>query len=126
MGHTRIFHFPKILANDKKYWILRTIWSLWTKAKSTLDKKVDVHTRLMKQNYETVPNWWFYVILVVVFGVSLFALEGFNGQLQLPWWGLIMACCMAMFFTLPIGIIQATTNQVIIRTNSSDAPTVIP
>lgn len=104
----------------KRNCILRTIWSLWTKAKSILDKKVDVQTRLMKQNYETVPNWWFYVILVVVFRVSLFALEGFNGQLQL----LIMACCMAMFFTLPIGIIQATTNQV--RANSSDAPTVIP
>ncbi|KAL0310930.1 UNVERIFIED_CONTAM: Oligopeptide transporter 1 [Sesamum angustifolium] len=89
----------------------KTIWSLWSKAKSGLNRKMDVHTRIMKKNYEQVPEWWFIVILVVVFGLSLFACEGFGKQLQLPWWGLIMACVMAFFFTLPIGIIQATTNM---------------
>ncbi|KAL9159942.1 hypothetical protein ABFS82_08G167700 [Erythranthe guttata] len=89
----------------------KTIWTLWTKAKSNLKGKMDVHTRLMKTNYEAVPDWWFYSILVVVFGLSLWACEGFNKQLQLPWWGLMLACAMALFFTLPVGIIQATTNQ---------------
>ncbi|PIM98023.1 Sexual differentiation process protein ISP4 [Handroanthus impetiginosus] len=89
----------------------KTIWSMWTKAKNTLHGKMDVHTRLMKKNYESVPDWWFYIILAVVFCLSLLACEGFNKQLQLPWWGLIMACGMAFFFTLPVGIIQATTNQ---------------
>ncbi|KAL7143053.1 hypothetical protein ABFS83_08G165500 [Erythranthe nasuta] len=89
----------------------KTIWSLWSKAKSNLHGKQDVHTRIMKKNYETVPNWWFYAILVLVFCLSLYAIEGFNKQLQLPWWGLVMACGMALFFTLPVGIIQATTNQ---------------
>ncbi|KAL7103323.1 hypothetical protein ACP275_08G172500 [Erythranthe tilingii] len=89
----------------------KTIWTLWTKAKSNLKGKMDVHTRLMKTNYEAVPDWWFYSILLVVFGLSLWACEGFNKQLQLPWWGLILACAMALFFTLPVGIIQATTNQ---------------
>ncbi|KAL8509769.1 hypothetical protein ACS0TY_016833 [Phlomoides rotata] len=87
------------------------IWSLWRKAKSELHKKSDIHTRLMKKNYEAVPDWWFHIILVLVFGLSIFCLEGFGKQLQLPWWGLLMACGMALFFTLPIGIIQATTNQ---------------
>lgn len=32
--------------------------------------------------------------------------------LQLPWWGVMLACAIAFFFTLPIGIIAATTNQV--------------
>ncbi|KAK6133045.1 hypothetical protein DH2020_033200 [Rehmannia glutinosa] len=89
----------------------KTICSLWSKAKSNLSGNMDVHARLMKRNYETVPNWWFYSILGVVFCLSLWACEGFGKQLQLPWWGLIMACVMALFFTLPIGIIQATTNQ---------------
>ncbi|XP_075487952.1 oligopeptide transporter 1-like [Primulina tabacum] len=88
----------------------KTIWSLWSKARDNLHGKVDVHTRLMKK-YDQVPNWWFYAILVAVFGLSLYACEGFDKQLQLPWWGLIMACVMAFFFTLPVGIIQATTNQ---------------
>ncbi|KAL6544566.1 oligopeptide transporter [Orobanche minor] len=89
----------------------KTIWSMWSKAKSSLHEKLDVHGRVMKANYEQVPNWWFYVILGIVFCLSLWACEGFGKQLQLPWWGLIMACVMALFFTLPIGIIQATTNQ---------------
>ncbi|KAL3614822.1 oligopeptide transporter [Castilleja foliolosa] len=89
----------------------KTIWALWRKARNSLHGKLDVHGRLMKTNYETVPNWWFYTILGVVFLLALWACEGFDKQLQLPWWGLIMACAMAMFFTLPIGIIQATTNQ---------------
>ncbi|KAL0843755.1 hypothetical protein Bca101_017001 [Brassica carinata] len=50
-------------------------------------------------------------ILVVSFASALYACEGFGKQLQLPWWGLILACAIAMFFTLPIGVIQATTNH---------------
>lgn len=66
----------------------------------------------MKKNYEEVPQWWFVVIMVITFGLALVAIEGFDKQLQLPWWALILACAIALFFTLPIGIIQATTNTV--------------
>ncbi|XP_022848367.1 oligopeptide transporter 1-like [Olea europaea var. sylvestris] len=85
-----------------------TIWEFWSKAKT---EKGDVHTRIMKKNYAAVPDWWFYVILAVVFALALLACEGFGKQLQLPWWGLLSACSIAFFFTLPIGVIQATTNQ---------------
>ncbi|KAL8505404.1 hypothetical protein ACS0TY_016588 [Phlomoides rotata] len=87
----------------------KTIWSLWSKAQS--GKSDDVHTRIMKKNYESVPGWWFHIILVLVVALSMYALEGFGKVLQLPWWGLLMACAMALFFTLPVGILQATTNQ---------------
>uniref|UniRef100_A0A0E0PSW4 Oligopeptide transporter n=1 Tax=Oryza rufipogon TaxID=4529 RepID=A0A0E0PSW4_ORYRU len=30
---------------------------------------------------------------------------------HLPWWGVLLACALAIFFTLPIGIVTATTNQ---------------
>lgn len=92
--------------------IFRTIWEFWSKAKT---EKGDVHTRIMKKNYAAVPDWWFYVILAVVFALALLACEGFGKQLQLPWWGLLSACSIAFFFTLPIGVIQATTNQVTIE-----------
>uniref|UniRef100_A0A1J3CBL1 Oligopeptide transporter 1 n=1 Tax=Noccaea caerulescens TaxID=107243 RepID=A0A1J3CBL1_NOCCA len=88
------------------------IWGMWKKAKTaTKDKYEDVHSRLMKKNYQSVPQWWFIAILIVSFAFSLWACEGFDKQLQLPWWGLILACAIALFFTLPIGVIQATTNQ---------------
>ncbi|CAN1265841.1 Oligopeptide transporter 5 [Linum perenne] len=70
----------------------------------------DVHTRIMKKNYEVVPQWWFILVLAVSFVLALVAVEGFGKQLQLPWWGLVLACILAMVCTLPIGIIQATTN----------------
>ncbi|KAL9659896.1 hypothetical protein QQ045_024706 [Rhodiola kirilowii] len=90
----------------------KEIWDIWRKSKS--DKSHgDVHTRIMKRNYKEVPQWWFHTILVVVFCLALFACEGFGKQLQLPWWGLVMACGVAFLFTLPIGIIAATTNQYI-------------
>ncbi|KAF8391689.1 hypothetical protein HHK36_023998 [Tetracentron sinense] len=90
----------------------KTIWRMWKQTKAMVrDQMEDVHTRLMKKNYEAVPQWWFYIILVVVMGLAIFACEGFNKQLQLPYWGLLLACALALFFTLPIGIITATTNQ---------------
>ncbi|CBI39772.3 unnamed protein product, partial [Vitis vinifera] len=89
-----------------------TIWQMWTKTRAAAGEKFgDVHTRLMKKNYKIVPQWWFYLILIVVLGLSLLACEGFDKQLQLPWWGILLCCALAFFFTLPIGIITATTNQ---------------
>ncbi|KAF9664346.1 hypothetical protein SADUNF_Sadunf16G0008900 [Salix dunnii] len=33
---------------------------IWQQTKATLkDKYVDVHTRIMKKNYDVVPQWWF-------------------------------------------------------------------
>lgn len=85
---------------------------MWKKATlTTKDKFGDVHTRLMKKNYKEVPQWWFVAVLIVSFCLALYACEGFNKQLQLPWWGLLLACAVAFTFTLPIGVIQATTNQ---------------
>ncbi|KAL6200628.1 hypothetical protein ACLB2K_030409 [Fragaria x ananassa] len=90
----------------------KTIWQMWRKTASAVKDQVgDIHTRLMKKNYEAVPQWWFHIILVSMVGLAIFACEGFGKQLQLPWWGVLMACGIALFFTLPIGIIQATTNQ---------------
>ncbi|CAM8983253.1 unnamed protein product [Rhodiola kirilowii] len=57
-----------------------------TKA-SFRDKLGDVHTRIMRKNYEPVPQWWFYTILVIVIGLAFLTCEGFNKQLQLPYWG---------------------------------------
>lgn len=86
---------------------------IWQQTKATFQNKFgDVHTRLMKKNYEAVPEWWFYTILMVVLSLAMLACEGFGKQLQLPYWGILLAMGMALLFTLPIGVITATTNQV--------------
>ncbi|KAL6615631.1 hypothetical protein ACP70R_037901 [Stipagrostis hirtigluma subsp. patula] len=78
---------------------------------SQKDSKPDVHTKLMKRNYEDAPSWWFYALLVLSVAVSLVLCTVLKKEVQLPWWGLLFACGMAFVFTLPISIITATTNQ---------------
>ncbi|KAK4748696.1 hypothetical protein SAY87_015282 [Trapa incisa] len=84
---------------------------IWEQSKASFtEKKADIHTRLMRK-YKQVPEWWFWLILIVNIAATLFACQYFNSQLQLPWWGVLLACAIAIFFTLPIGIITAITNQ---------------
>lgn len=87
---------------------------MWKKTTSALKGQQlgDVHTRIMKRNYEQVPEWWFVSILLLMIVVALITCEGFGKQLQLPWWGVLMSLVIALVFTLPIGVIQATTNMV--------------
>lgn len=85
----------------------KEIWRQSTRAWS--GERPDVHTRLMER-YARLPNWWFLVLMAVSLALSIFTVEYFSYQLQLPWWGVIFACAVAAAFTLPIGIITATTN----------------
>jgi OPT family oligopeptide transporter len=86
----------------------KEIWQLTLSA--FRDRKMDVHTRLMRK-YKQVPESWFIVILIVNVALTIFTCEYYIDQLQLPWWGVLLACAIAIFFTVPIGIITATTNQ---------------
>ena len=64
------------------------------------------------ENIEQSRNWWFIIVLIFTVMVTIGVCEGFNKQVQLSWWGVLFSCSLAFFFTLPIGIIKATTNQV--------------
>ncbi|KAK9133972.1 hypothetical protein Scep_013500 [Stephania cephalantha] len=72
--------------------------------------KLDIHARLMK-NYKQVPEWWYLVLLVGSIGLSLLMSFVWKEDVQLPWWGMLFAFGLAWIVTLPIGVIQATTNQ---------------
>ncbi|XP_075652213.1 oligopeptide transporter 7 [Castanea sativa] len=84
---------------------------IWEQSKSSFQEKtMDIHTKLMRK-YKQVPEWWFVIILIGNIALTIFACEYYNEQLQLPWWGVLLACVIAILFTLPIGIITAITNQ---------------
>ena len=76
--------------------------------------KLDIHGKLM-QRYKQVPEWWFYVLLVGSVALSLLMSFVWKESVQLPWWGMLFAFAMAFIVTLPIGVIQATTNQVFVN-----------
>ncbi|GAB4834625.1 OPT super [Ancistrocladus abbreviatus] len=84
---------------------------IWKQTISSFqEKKLDIHTKLMRR-YNEAPDRWFWIILVVNIAATIFACEYYKSQLQLPWWGVLLACGIAFVFTLPIGIITAVTNQ---------------
>ncbi|KAG5079131.1 hypothetical protein JHK86_003196 [Glycine max] len=85
---------------------------IWRLSKSAFqENKIDIHTKIMRKHYKQVPEWWFLCILLFNITATIFICEYFNNQLQLPWWGVVLACIVAISFTLPVGVIRATTNR---------------
>ncbi|KAJ8772907.1 hypothetical protein K2173_028084 [Erythroxylum novogranatense] len=83
---------------------------IYDRYRASSTRREDIHTRLMR-NYKDIPSWWFYVLLVVTIVVSLALCIFRKDDVQMPWWGLLLAAALAFIFTLPISIIAATTNQ---------------
>ncbi|KAG0321307.1 hypothetical protein BGZ99_003986 [Dissophora globulifera] len=76
----------------------------WRAARTEND---DVHSRLMRV-YPEVPNWWYYVLFIISLGLSFVTCVVWD---YMPWWAVILAMAIAIFFVLPVGIVQAVTNQ---------------
>ncbi|GFZ03337.1 oligopeptide transporter [Actinidia rufa] len=84
---------------------------IWKQSKSAMKTvKLDIHAKLMK-SYKAVPQWWYLVLLVGSVALSLLMSFVWKEDVQLPWWGMLFAFALAFVVTLPIGVIQATTNQ---------------
>eukprot|EP00253_Pinus_taeda_P005337 PITA_05337 len=84
---------------------------IWERAvAASKNNNPDIHTKLMRK-YPDIPQWWFYTLLFGTLVVTIVLCEVYKEVVQLPWWGILFACAIASSFTLPISIIQATTNQ---------------
>jgi OPT family small oligopeptide transporter len=93
LTHTALYHGKDIIRQFKN-------------ARS--EKNEDIHHKLMRV-YPEVPNWWYFAIFIISFGVS-FAVC-YCWPIGLPWYYLILAIAISALFVLPIGLIQAVTNQ---------------
>ncbi|KAG0322347.1 hypothetical protein BGZ99_003389 [Dissophora globulifera] len=89
--HTILYHGKDIVAR----------WKI------TLQDKHDVHLRLMSA-YPEVPDWWYGLLFATMFALSFVTCVVYD---FMPWWALILALAIAIFFLLPVGIVQAITNQ---------------
>ncbi|KAI8394141.1 OPT family small oligopeptide transporter [Radiomyces spectabilis] len=92
LTHTALYHGKDIIAQFRK---ART-------------EDEDIHAKLMRA-YKEVPHWWYITVFVISFAVSFAVIYAW--PIYLPWWGLILSIVIPIIFTLPIGIIQAITNQ---------------
>lgn len=93
LTHTALYHGRDIINQFKN---------------SRTQKNEDIHHKLMRA-YPEVPQWWYITIFVISFAVSFAVIYAW--PIYLPWWGLILAIAIPAIFVLPIGIIQAVTNQ---------------
>ncbi|KAF9143404.1 hypothetical protein BGX30_000558 [Mortierella sp. GBA39] len=75
--------------------------------KSAASGREDVHSRLMSA-YPEVPDWWYGLLFVVMVTLSFITTVKYE---YMPWWALILALFMASIFIIPVGILQAVTNQ---------------
>lgn len=72
------------------------------------EEKPDVHQRLMKENYKSVPWWWYGLLFLASFGLSIATIRAW--PTELPVWALVLALAIALFFLFPVGIIWSRTN----------------
>ncbi|KAG0320885.1 hypothetical protein BGZ97_012626 [Linnemannia gamsii] len=75
--------------------------------KSARLENEDIHSRLMRV-YPEVPDWWYASLFIISLALSFVACIVYN---YMPWWAVFLAMAIAIFFVLPVGIVQAVTNQ---------------
>ncbi|KAF9419536.1 hypothetical protein BGZ94_009383 [Podila epigama] len=90
--HTWLYHRHKLVAQ-------------W---KQSREHSEDIHHKLM-QAYPEVPDWWYASLFVLMTGVAVVTCVVWD--YELPWWGVLLAVAISAFFALPVGLIQAVTNQ---------------
>lgn len=73
-----------------------------------LYKTPDIHFKLM-QAYNEVPEWWYLSLFAAMVVLAIVTCEVWD--YGLPWWSVLLAVGISALFSLPIGLIQAVTNQ---------------
>lgn len=104
----------KILLRAFKDWA-GAVWALtkkhtwlysWREPSYALNEFHDPHSRMMRR-YKEVPDWWYYLVLILSIVVAIAALEGYHTKT--PIWSLFMAVGLNAIFLIPITILEATT-----------------
>ncbi|KAI8865697.1 oligopeptide transporter [Ramicandelaber brevisporus] len=81
---------------------------IWLRFRASKRLPDDIHMKLMRV-YPEVPQWWYLALFVVFFALGVIACIRYD--LQVKWYIFLLALAMALLCTIPIGIIQAVTNQ---------------
>ncbi|WAR62080.1 hypothetical protein PtB15_14B174 [Puccinia triticina] len=71
----------------------------------------DAHVEMMEKSYAKVPASWYIMIGTSMTIAAIYVVVAY--PLQIPVWGLAVALALALCFTIPLGIIKATSNTAI-------------
>ncbi|OBZ67243.1 Sexual differentiation process protein isp4 [Grifola frondosa] len=81
---------------------------IWVQSRRSMSEQPDIHARLMSK-YPQVPEWWYGIIFVVMFVFGIISIEVWDTQF--PVWAFVLSLIISFVYTIPIGMIQAITNQ---------------
>ncbi|KAJ7193068.1 oligopeptide transporter [Mycena pura] len=81
---------------------------IWTQSRRAMHEQPDIHARLMSV-YPQVPEWWYAIIFVTMFVFGIVAIEVWDTKFPVQFF--ILALVIAFVYIIPIGMIQAITNQ---------------
>ncbi|KAF8904882.1 OPT oligopeptide transporter [Mucidula mucida] len=73
-----------------------------------LHEQPDIHARLMAK-YPQVPEWWYLTIFLSMFALGVVSIEVW--PTEMPVWAFVVALAVAFTYVIPVGMIQALTNQ---------------
>lgn len=77
-------------------------------ATRSLREQPDIHARLMSR-YPQVPDWWYLALFLTMFTFGIISIELWPSHM--PVWALVIALLIAFTYIVPVGMIQAITNQ---------------
>jgi OPT family small oligopeptide transporter len=81
---------------------------IWTQARRSMHEQPDIHARLMAV-YPQVPEWWYATMFVIMFAFGVISIEVWDTKFPVQYF--ILALVIAFVYVIPIGMIQAITNQ---------------
>ncbi|KAK4442141.1 OPT family small oligopeptide transporter [Podospora aff. communis PSN243] len=82
--------------------------TIWRQYKSSTSEKPDIHMKLMRK-YKEAPTWWYMSLFSIMLALGFITILAWPTNLS--WWGFLLAVFISFSFSLPIGIIQAVTNN---------------
>ncbi|KAH7328547.1 OPT family small oligopeptide transporter [Stachybotrys elegans] len=81
---------------------------IWRQYRNSTSEKPDIHMKLMRK-YKEAPTWWYMSLFAVMLCLGFVTVLGY--PTNLTWWAFLLAVFISFVFSLPIGIIQAVTNN---------------
>ncbi|KAI8865477.1 OPT family small oligopeptide transporter, partial [Ramicandelaber brevisporus] len=81
---------------------------IWARFRDARNQPQDIHMKLMRR-YPEVPWLWYAAMFVVSVVLGIVCVEKF--KLDMTWYMFLVCMCLPLIFVIPVGMIQAVTNQ---------------
>ncbi|EEB06617.1 glutathione transporter Pgt1 [Schizosaccharomyces japonicus yFS275] len=81
---------------------------IWKRLRNERGTHECIHRKLMRR-YPEAPQWWYGVLFIVMFGLSIFTIRYYNTQT--PVWAFIVGLLIFIVNFVPQGVLEGITNQ---------------